>query len=380
VAFRPRATPLCQAARDADGLWKGADSLVIDSGSLNEEEIYSKSASLQIWLLGIEFTNTVIVICSRSVHILTDSKKVALLNPLKAAEDATLPLELHVKDKTDKNKANYATLIDAIRSSHAGATVACLLKEKPQGEFSALWRAALGAEDGLTQVELGPALAQLLAVKDLEEQASVKRAAVFSAELLTKHLVPRIETVVDEESSVTHEKLAEEAEEAFGDPKKLGLNLNRDNLEPCYTPIIQSGGSYNLKPSAFSDEKKLHSGTITCSVGARYKSYCSNVGRTYIINPSKEQERNYKLLLELQQEAIDALKVDAKLSAVHAAVQTRLRNKGQGLEANLTRDCGFALGLEFREPTLLLNAKCEARVRPGDLSIYIYIYNIGLRG
>lgn len=179
-------------------------------------------------------------------------------------------------------------------------------------------------------------------------------------------------------------------------------------------------------------------GTITTSLGARYKAYCSNVGRTYIINPSKEQERNYKLLLELQQEAIDALKIDVKLSAVYTAVQTKLRNKAQVLEGNLTKDCGFVMvrrsrsrprvlgrrsvrlrggrvggcrlqlspttsrgslrpartagarsrapslqpadsplpltrplslsptqGLEFREPSLLLNAKCDARVLPG---------------
>lgn len=30
---------------------------------------------------------------------------------------------------------------------------------------------------------------------------------------------------MDEESSVSHEKLAQETEEAFGDPKKLGLNV-----------------------------------------------------------------------------------------------------------------------------------------------------------
>eukprot|EP00967_Tisochrysis_lutea_P071043 scaffold94102_cov31-Tisochrysis_lutea.AAC.3 len=84
-----------------------------------------------------------------------------------------------------------------------------------------------------------------------------------------------------------------------------------------------------------------------------------------MIDPSKEHERNYKLLLELQQEAIDALKVDEKLSSVYDAVKSHLVNKAQGLETHLTRDCGFALGLEFREPTLLLNAKCEARVRPG---------------
>ena len=224
---------------------------------LNEEEIYSKSSAMHLWLLGIEFTNTVILICSRSIHVLTDTKKAQLLNPLKAAENATLPLELHVKDKTDKNKANYEVLIKAIKSSHSGAVAASLLKEKPQGEFTALWRAALQAADGLQLVELSPALAQVLAVKDTDEQvgacspscqssalrhpsganlhpsrallnpaqASIKRAAIFSAELLTKHLLPKIETIIDEESKVSHEKLAEEAEEAFGDPKKIGLNV-----------------------------------------------------------------------------------------------------------------------------------------------------------
>jgi nucleosome binding factor SPN SPT16 subunit len=162
--------PTPQAARDPDGLWKGADALVIDTGALNEEDLYSKSAALQIWLLGIEFTNTVILVCSRSIHVLTDAKKGALLTPLKTAENATLPLEVHVKEKADKNKANYATLIKAIKSSHAGATVASLLKEKRLGEFSALWRAALEATEGLQQVELGPPLALVLSVKDLDEQ------------------------------------------------------------------------------------------------------------------------------------------------------------------------------------------------------------------
>jgi len=355
------------AERQQDNsVWKGADALVIDSGGLNDDEVYSKSASLQNWLLGIEFTNTVIIVASRSVHVLTDGKKAALLEPLRSAENATLPLDLIVKDKTDKNKANHAKLIAGIRASHAGATVACLNKEKPLGDFAALWRAALAAEEGLAQVELAPALALLLASKDSAELNCIKRAAVFSAVLLTKQLVPRIEGVIDEEARVSHEALAQETEDAFGDPKKLGLNLSAENLEPCYSPIIQSGGAYNLKPSAYSNNANLASGgTITLSLGARFKSYCSNVGRTLLINPSKEQEKNYKLLSELQIEAIDALKVGEKLSAVHAAVLSKLRNKAAHLEKHLTRDCGFAMGLEFREAALLLNAKCEARVKPG---------------
>ena len=42
------------------------------------------------------------------------------------------------------------------------------------------------------------------------------------------------------------------------------------------------------------------------------------------------KQPHLKLLSELQIEAIDALKVGEKLSAVHAAVLSKLRNKASG--------------------------------------------------
>ena len=67
------------------------------------------------------------------------------------------------------------------------------------------------------------------------------------------------------------------------------------------------------------------------------------MGRTYIINPTKEHEKHYKLLLELQHEAINALRSDEKLSAVFNAVQKRLKGKAPALEGNLFKSCGFAM-------------------------------------
>ena len=58
---------------------------------------------------------------------------------------------------------------------------------------------------------------------------------------MQKHVVQKLEGVVDEEKKISHEKLAEETEDAFGEPAKLGVKLSADLLEPCYTPIIQSG-------------------------------------------------------------------------------------------------------------------------------------------
>lgn len=54
-----------------------------------------------------------------------------------------------------------------------------------------------------------------------------------------------------------------------------------------YTPIIQSGGEYDLKPSAESSSKNLKAGVILASIGLRARSYCSNMARTFLIDPAK---------------------------------------------------------------------------------------------
>lgn len=66
---------MTQNAREKEGLFKGADALAVVTGSANEEDLYSKSAALQTWLLGYEFPDTCIVIGSRSITILTSPKK-----------------------------------------------------------------------------------------------------------------------------------------------------------------------------------------------------------------------------------------------------------------------------------------------------------------
>ena len=68
-----------------------------------------------------------------------------------------------------------------------------LLQEKPAGEFAALWRAELESAAGLELVELAPALADAMAVKDETERACLKRAAIFSAVVMQKHVVQKLE-------------------------------------------------------------------------------------------------------------------------------------------------------------------------------------------
>lgn len=86
-----------------------------------------------------------------------------------------------------------------------------------------------------------------------------------------------------------HAKLAEGVESASSD-KKYVTGVDVSQVDMCYPPIIQSGGNYNLKFSAVADKNYLHFGSIICCLGARYKSYCSNICRTLLVNPTEKQQ------------------------------------------------------------------------------------------
>jgi len=51
-----------------------------------------------------------------------------------------------------------------------------------------------------------------------------------------------------------------------------------------------SGGKYDLRPSAQSNDDLLSFDTIILQLGVRYKNYCTNVGRTYFINATENQK------------------------------------------------------------------------------------------
>lgn len=53
------------------------------------------------------------------------------------------------------------------------------------------------------------------------------------------------------------------------DPSKLKIKLKSEVIDAAYPPIIQSGGKYDLRISAGSDDQPLSYDTIVCSVGAR---------------------------------------------------------------------------------------------------------------
>jgi hypothetical protein len=70
-----------------------------------------------------------------------------------------------------------------------------------------------------------------------------------------------------------------------------GIQVDWQSTEFCYSPIVQSrssSGGYDIRSTAESSSDLMaHKGVLLVAVGIRYKGYCTNVGRSFIVDPSK---------------------------------------------------------------------------------------------
>ena len=48
-------------------------------------------------------------------------------------------------------------------------------------------------------------------------------------------------------------------------------------------------------------------------LGTRYKSYCSNVVRTLLVEPTAEMQSNYELLVRVEEEIVNTLRHGASV-------------------------------------------------------------------
>ena len=248
----------------------------------------------------------------------------------------------------------------------AGGPLGILSREKPDSGLSTVWSSLLSAS-GLETVDCASGLGILMAAKDEAELVSIRRAANLSSAVLEKCLLPSVERVVDEGGKARHSALAERAMAAAQDPAKepVGVKLKAENVEVCYPFCVQSGGEYDLKWTAGSNDKVLvydPLGVVVVQLGCRYKSYCSTVGRTYLIDPPKVVSSAYEQMLSAHSAALDALRPGVRCCDIYAAALGALPAE---LAPKLVKSLGWATGLEFREASLVLSPKCEALIQPG---------------
>ncbi|XP_050429833.1 FACT complex subunit spt16-like isoform X2 [Adelges cooleyi] len=343
---------------------------------VDDYTMYSKSSSLQIWLFGYELTDTISVFSSEGLHVMASKKKVEFLKPAENFKDFDSPVvRLITREKGGNDKDGFDKLINVIKSSNNGKSVGIFGKEKYPGAFMDSWRSEFD-KGGFETVDISAVIGYILSIKAENEIILMKKASLSSVDLFNKYLKEQIMEIIDSDKKVKHTKLVEGLEGAISEKKYLPTNVDPSQLEYCYPPIIQSGGNYSLKFSASSDKNILHFGAIICSLGARYKSYCSNLIRTLLVNPTEEIQSNYEFLINLHDVLVSELKANNKLCNVYNSGLNYAKKQKPNLVDFLTKNFGFAMGIDFRESSLMIAPKTTALAKKGQ----IYNLCVGMSG
>ncbi|KAG2330324.1 hypothetical protein Bca4012_020072 [Brassica carinata] len=350
-------------------LWGSADALAVPTHPASTDLRYLKSSALHIWLLGYEFPDTIMVFTSKQIHFLCSKKRSAtLLKVVKqpAHDELGIDVVMHVKAKGDDGTGQMDAVLGAIHDGKESQVVGHIAREAPQGKLLETWTERL-KNAKFQFVDITAGLSDIFAAKDGTEIINVKKAAYLAYSVMRNVVVPKLDKVIDEERDVTHTMLMGLTEKAILDPTKAGVTLKPECVDICYPPIFQSGGKFDLKPTAISNDDLLTydpGSIIICSVGARYNSYCSNVARTYLIDATNLQIKAYEVLLKAHEAAINAMRPGRKLSTVYQAALSVVEKEAPELVEKLTKSAGTGIGLEFRESGLNINARNDKVLRP----------------
>ncbi|KAI9670136.1 MAG: FACT complex subunit spt16 [Caeruleum heppii] len=355
--------------RAGDALFNGATSIVILMGKSEESNAFSKNNAMHFWLLGYEFPATLMLFTTEKAYVITTAKKARHLEPLKGGK---VPLEILVRSKdAEQNAKLFEQILDIIKS--AGKKVGVLSKDTSAGPFVDEWKKAYGEIfKEVEEVDITLALSSAaFSVKDENELRAMRNASKACAGLMNPYFVEEMSEILDAEKKVTHTALAGKLDVKIDDPSffkkiaQLPSDFDPSQLDWTYGPVVQSGGRYDLKLTAQSDNENLHAGVIIAGLGLRYKTYCSIIARTYLVDPNKSQESNYKLLLNLHEMAIKEIKDGVTARDVYSRALSHLKSKKPDLEKHFVRNIGAGIGIEVRDSSLMLNTKNQRTLKDG---------------
>lgn len=182
--------------------------------------------------------------------------------------------------------------------------------------------------------------------------------------------------ILDADKKIKHSELADKVYNKLEDTKfwktvelpnrqTLPKDFDPDQLDWILGPVVQSGGKFDLKWQQDSDNDFLHPGVIIAAMGLRYKSYCSQIARTFMVDPNKSQEANYKFLLAIHSLVLKEIRDGVVAKDVYNKALNLIKSKKPELEKSFVKNVGFAIGLENKDPTLILSGKNSRSLKDG---------------
>jgi nucleosome binding factor SPN SPT16 subunit len=177
--------------------------------------------------------------------------------------------------------------------------------------------------------------------------------------------VEKMEEIIDQDLKMSHESIAQKVESVIANPAEINIKVSKDFVESCYFPIVQSGGKYDIRVSAQSNSDNLAYDIIICSLGARFKNYCANISRTFMVDAPPKVEQTYATLLNLYDKCLEKMIPGNELNEVMSIAHSFLSERDKSLLDHLPKTLGFAIGLEFKDSVLSLNGTNSNKFEEG---------------
>ncbi|KAE8331316.1 FACT complex subunit spt16 [Aspergillus sergii] len=367
--------------RPGHAVFGGVGSIVILMGKTDEANSFQKNNAMHFWLLGYEFPATLMVFTTDMMYVVTTAKKAKHLEPLKGGK---IPVEILVTSKDpDEKTRSFEKCLEVIKS--AGKRVGVLPKDTAAGPFAEDWkRAFANITQDVEEVDISPALSSAaFSVKDTDELVAIRNASRACSGLMSEYFVDEMSRLLDEEKQMTHKALSMRIDAKIDDAKffkklaKLPAEFDPQQIDWAYGPVIQSGGKYDLRLTATSDNSHLQAGIIVAGFGIRYKTYSSIIARTYLVDPSKSQEANYAFLLNLHDAVMKDVRDGTMAKDLFNKAIGLVRAKKPELESHFVKSVGAGIGIELRDSNMVLNGKNNKILKSGmTLSITVGLTDV----
>jgi len=347
-------------------LWGNVDSFV-SAGGLSDAEADTdsqKSTVLGIWLIGYEFTDTIMFFNKDVLHFYTHAKKVNILQSL--LEKNKGRVQIHDRSKITKE--------DFLKRVDPGKRVGIIEEDKTKlkGPLSKEWFQELDNRTDFEKIDISPAIANLFVVHAPTETNFLKQAGTVVSTALKKHFLDQMELTIEDDKKVPHKQFADDVEEYVNNYKK---KQNKDDvIEIAFNPIIQSGsGQFDLRPvGASSDGNNLQFGTIIAKLGVKYNGYCSTIARTYMVDASTKEESDYNLLVEVFQNVLKNLKIGSKMNQIYKSARSLVESKKPDLLPHFLDHVGYAIGVTSCQQEYMMNEQVE-QIISNNMSICIHV-------
>lgn len=198
----------------------------------------------------------------------------------------------------------------------------------------------------------------------LEQRAKKERAEVKNMARAAR-LTKKIFASLDFKSAKTE----------LGLKKQLMVATAELGLKPAFEPIVSTGKNTSY-PHYNAGNKRLGS-LVLVDYGVRYRNYCSDLTRCFILDGDREKKARYEKLKNVCHSLVDALP-DMETGKEVAVLAERLMKKEGFLE--MIHSIGHGIGLAVHEFPRL-SRKYDDKIRGTTFTIEpaVYLKSFGLR-